>query len=369
MVTRGAILASALIALTPSSALAQLPIADLRTSQTIITEVPTFNQFFLVWDPTITPQHPQVVRARIFNNGPAEPNDVSVLLETQGMPEINVEITWSPECDVAQVPASSIRLSWSIGTLRVGASRECDFTFRALPSAPILPPLQIRHPFGFRATTAQTRPPPPSVVYSGPTGIFTVFPTTRVLSDIAVEIEPPTLFLLPGQSRLAQVRLTNRGPDTFEDRLVTVFNLYTHTVTEIPAPEGFRIFPAVAAPEDCIWSRQDLGVNQSGIGRRWIVSARGVPPGQSIECPFIVEALSNAHGSFSLPVTQRTYQPGVVDPALGDNISYVNMVFNDGPLPVTATHRYALMTLAALLAVFGLLAIGRRAMVRRVREG
>jgi hypothetical protein len=190
-----------------------------------------------------------------------------------------------------------------------------------------------------------------------------------VLSDIAIRVDPPVLFLLPGQSRVANVRLTNRGPGTFAPGLVTVFNLYRHTVTDIPAPEGFRIFPAAAAPADCSWSRQDIGVNQSGFGRRWILAARSIAPGESIECPFIVEALSNARGSFSLPVTQRTYQPGVVDPALGDNIAYVNMVFNDGPLPVTATHRYALMTLAALLAVFGLLAIGRRTAARRVRDG
>ena len=97
------------------------------------------------------------------------------------------------------------------------------------------------------------------------------------------------------------------------------------------------------------------------------MGARSIAPGESIECPFIVEALSNARGSFSLPVTQRTYQPGVVDPALGDNIAYVNMVFNDGPLPVTASHRHALMMLAALLAVFGLLALVRGATARSNR--
>jgi hypothetical protein len=369
MVTRATLLASALIALTPPPVLAQLPVADLRMRYEIVSEVPTINQFLLVWEPTITPQHPQIVRARIVNNGPAEPNDVEVTIATQGMTDTTVEITWPSSCNISRVPAASIRLNWSIGTLGVGQSRECDLTFRALSTAPIPPPMQPGKPFGFTPATSQARPPPPSISYSGPSGAFTVYPITRVLSDISIRVDPPTLFLLPGQSRLAHVRLTNRGPDTFENRLVTVFNMYTHTVTDIPAPEGFRIFPAVAAPEDCIWSRQDLGVNQSGIGRRWIVSARGVPPGQSIECPFIVEALSNARGSFSLPVTQRTYQPGVVDPALGDNIAYVNMVFNDGPLPVPGNDQRMLLALAALFAVFGLLAIGRRTAARRVREG
>ena len=365
---RPALLTSALIALTPPPALAQLPIADLRTSHVIITEVPTLDQFFLVWDPTITPQHPQIVRVRIVNNGPAAPSDVAVTIATT-LTDANGEIAWPESCNISRLPSTSIQFNWSIGLLQVGEGRECDLTFRARPTAPILPPLQMRSGFGFAATTTQARPPPPNSSYGGPSGIFGVYPKTRILSNIAARVEPEILFLLPGQSRLAHVRLTNRGPDTFENRLVTVFNLYTHTATDIPAPEGFRIFPAVAAPEDCIWSRQDLGVNQSGFGRRWIVSARSIPPGESIECPFIVEALSNARGSFSLPVTQRTYQPGVVDPALGDNISYVNMVFNDGPLPVPGNSHRALLALAALLAVFGLLAIGRRAMVRRVREG
>jgi hypothetical protein len=348
----------ALVLVLPVAAAAQpLPIADLRTSHVIITEVPTFNQFFLLWDPTITPQHPQIVRARIVNNGPAEPTDVAVLLETQGMPDNHVQITWHPDCDITRLPTASIQLSWSIGTIRTGESRECDFTFRALPSAPILPPLQLRHPFGFRATTTQTRPPPPSFVYGGPVGIFTVYPTTRVLSDIAIRVDPPVVFVPAGQSRLAHVRLTNRGPDTFENRLVTVFNFYIHTVTDIPAPEGFRIFPAVAAPEDCIWTRLDYGVTQSGFARSWIVNARSVPPGESVECPFIVEALSNARGSFSLPVTQRTYEPGVVDPALGDNIAYVNMVFNDGPLPVPSTSARGLIALAILLVVIASAAV------------
>jgi hypothetical protein len=369
MVTRQAPWAAALAVLLPIAASAQpLPIADLRTSHVIITEVPTINQFFLVWDPTITPQHPQIVRVRMVNNGPAEPTDVAVAVTTT-LTDLNAEVNWPASCGITRVPAESIRLNWSIGLLRVGESRECDLIFRARPTAPILPPLQMRSGFGFNATTSQARPPPPSTSYGGPSGIFSVYPITRVLSDVAVNVEPTMLFLLPGQSQLAHVRLTNRGPDTFEDRLVTAFNLYMHTVTDIPAPEGFRIFPAVAAPEDCIWTRQDFGVTQSGFGRRWIVSARAVPPGQSIECPFIVEALSNARGSFSLPVTQRTYQPGVVDPALGDNIAYVNMVFNDGPLPVPGNDQRMLLALAALLAVFGLLAIGRRAMVRRVREG
>jgi hypothetical protein len=359
MVTRGTLLASALIALTPSPALAQLPIADLRTSHTIITEVPTFNQFFLLWDPTITPQHPQIVRARIVNNGPAEPTDVAVTVTTT-LTDANGEITWPNSCDISRLPTSNIQLNWAVGLLRVGESIECDLTFRARSTAPILPPLQMRNGFAFTPASIQVRPSPPSFGFAGTNGVFSIYPITRVLSGIAIRVEPPTLFLLPGQTRLAHVRLTNRGPDTFENRLVTVFNVYRHTVTDIPAPEGFRIFPALAAPEDCIWSRLDIGVNQSGFSRNWILNARSIPPGESIECPFIVEALSNARGSFSLPVTQRTYQPGVVDPALGDNIAYVNMVFNDGPLPVPGNDQRMLLALAALLAVFGLLAIGRR---------
>jgi hypothetical protein len=349
----------ALAALTPLAASAQLPIADLRVRYQVISEVPTLDQFFF-WDPTITPQHPQVVRARIVNNGPNEPTDVAVTISTQGMTDTNVEITWPAHCDISRVPAPSIRLSWSIGLLRVGESRECELTFRARSTAPILPPLELRRPFGFTPTTAQTRPPPPSFVYGGPDGVFTVYPTTRVLSDIAIRVDPPVVFVAPGQSRLARVRLTNRGPDTFEDPLITVFSIYTHTVTDIPAPEGFRIFPAAAAPEDCFWSRQDLGVNQSGFARRWILAARSIAPGESIECPFIVEALANARGSFSLPVTQRTYQPGVVDPALGDNISYVEMVFGDGPMPVPTADWRGLLALAGLLVLVGWAALRSR---------
>lgn len=346
----------ALIALAPTLACAQLPIADLRVRYQVISEVPTIGQF-IFWEPTITPQYPQVVRVQIVNNGPTEPTDVAVMISTQGMTDTNVEITWPAHCDISPVPALSIRLSWSIGLLRLGESRECDLTFRARSTAPILPPLELLRPFGFTPTTAQTRPPPPSFAYGGPSGVFTVYPTTRVLSDIAIRVDPPVVFVAPGQSRLARVRLTNRGPDTFEDPLITVFSRYTHTVTDVPAPEGFRIFPAAAAPDDCFWSRQDTGVNQSGFGRRWILAARSIAPGESIECPFIVEALSNAPGRFSLPVTQRTYQPGVVDPALGDNISYVEMVFGDGPVPVPSTNARGLITLAFLLVVIGLVAV------------
>jgi hypothetical protein len=356
MVTRVALLASALIALTPLPALAQLPVAGLRASHVIITEVPTFNEFFLVWDPTITPQHPQVVRARIVNNGPAAPTDVAVTITTT-LTDTNGEITWPGNCDISRLPTSNIQLNWSIGLLRVGESRECDLTFRARSTAPILPPLQMRNGFAFTPTSTEARPPPPSFGFAGTNGVFSIYPTTRILSDIAIRVDPPLVFVAPGHSQLARVRLTNRGPDTFESRLVTAFNLYTHTVTDVPAPEGFRIFPAAAAPEDCIWSRQDFGVNQSGFGRRWIVAARSIAPGESIECPFIVEALSNARGSFSLPVTQRTYEPGVVDPALGDNISYVNMVFNDGPLPVPTASVRALIALAVLLVVVGFAAV------------
>jgi hypothetical protein len=356
MVTRLAQLVLALIALTPPPALAQLPIADLRVSAQIITEVPTFDQFFLFWDPTVTPQHPQVVRVRIVNNGPYEPTDVGVTIFAN-MDELAGEITWPSSCDISPITGPSIRLSWSIGLLRVGETRECDLTFRARPTAPILSPQQMRRGYGFTATTVQTRPPPPSFVYGGPDGVFTVYPTTSVLSDIAIRVEPPVLFLLPGQSRIANVRLTNRGPDTFAPGLVTVFNLYRHTVTDIPAPEGFRIFPATAAPADCSWTRQDIGVNQSGFGRRWILIARSIAPGESIECPFIVEALSNARGRFSLPVTQRTYQPGVVDPALGDNISYVEMVFGDGPMPVPTANTPFLIGLSILLGTIGLVTL------------
>jgi hypothetical protein len=352
-----------LIALTPPPALAQLPIADLRVRYEIITEVPTFNEFFLFWDPTVTPQHPQVVRVRIVNNGPHEPTDLGVTVSTT-MDDLAAQITWSPTCDVSRVPGPNIELNWSIGLLRVGETRECDLTFRAQPSAPILPPSQMRRGYGFTPTTTQTRPPPPSFSYGGPGGVFTLFPTTQVLSDIAIRVEPPVLFLLPGQSRVANVRLTNRGPDTFAPGLVTVFNLYRHTVTDIPAPEGFRIFPAAAAPADCSWTRQDIGVNQSGFGRRWTLAARSIAPGESIECPFIVEALSNARGRFSLPVTQRTYQPGVVDPALGDNISYVEMVFGDGPMPVPTTDWRALLAMTALLALIGWVALCIRSQAR-----
>lgn len=366
MVTRGTLLASALIALTPSPALGQLPVAGLRASHVIITEVPTFNQFFLLWDPTITPQHPQIVRARIVNNGPAEPTDIAVTVTTT-LTDANGEITWPDSCDISRLPTSNIQLNWAVGLLRVGESIECDLTFRARSTAQILPPLQMRNGFAFTPTSIQVRPPPPSFGFAGTNGVFSIYPLTRVLSDIAIRVDPPVVFVAPGQSRLARVRLTNRGPDTFEDPLITVLNRYTHTVTDIPAPEGFRIFPAAAAPTDCFWSRQDIGVTPSGFGRNWILAARSIAPGESIECPFIVEALSNARGSFSLPVTQRTYQPGVVDPALGDNISYVNMVFNDGPLPVPGNSHRALLALAALLAVFGLLAIRRGAATRSTR--
>ena len=369
MVTRVARWAAALAVLLPVVASAQpLPIADLRVRYEIITEVPTIGQFLLLGgDPTITPQHAQVVRVRIVNNGPSEPTDVGLNIFTN-MTDVNAELTWVANCDVTRVLGPTIQLQWSIGSLRTGEGLQCDFTFRARPTAPVLPPLQMRGGFSLTPTTAQARPAPPSFVYGGPSGVFSVYPTTRLLSDVSIAVDPPTLYLLPGQSRLARVRLTNRGPDSFEEGLISVFSAYIHTVTDIPAPEGFRIFPAAAPPQDCGWGRLDGAVSQSGFSRNWILGARSIAPGESIECPFIVEALSNARGSFSLPVTQRTYQPGVVDPALGDNIAYVNMVFNDGPLPVTATHRYALMTLAALLAVFGLLAIGRRTAARRLRE-
>lgn len=187
---------------------AQLPVADLRASHVVLTEVPTLR--FFDWPP-LTPDYPQVVRLRIENRGPADAPDVGLSSFFGGFmrPDL-VHIGVEPGCGLNLSAGMSFSLSWPIGLLRAGEARECNLTFRATGAGPVTPPPNGGASFLLRPTSTSVQSPFPQFINTQRQ--FTIAPSVAILADYAVRFEPATIRVDPGTFRDVSLYITNLGP-------------------------------------------------------------------------------------------------------------------------------------------------------------
>lgn len=330
-------------------AAAQLPVADLRASHTVLTEVPTLR--FDDWPPLV-PGYPQVIRLRIENFGPADAPDVAAGgasftgFLTPGLVLLTVE----PNCGLTLTAGTNYSMQWPIGLLRSGEFRECDLTLMATGAGPNTPPPNTSARFSIspRSSLVQS----PFLRFGGTDRNFTIAPTLTALSDISVRIEPTPVLVLPGNTADFTVLITNNGPQIFNGfPLRGWFQRYTHAFPQVnTSPDPFRLSPRLSP--GCDFQAFDI-TSAFGWGREVNVLLDNLAPGETRACNFRVEALSNAAGTRDLLFTQRIWFDGVIDPQINNNVAALRMIFAN-PLPVPSTSASLLAALTILLALIGL---------------
>ena len=348
-----------LFALATLPVAAQLPVADLRASHVVLTDVPT-----LRWNdrPPLAPGFAQVVRLRIENLGPNDAPDVmgrgaTFDLLTPTLATIEAQ----PNCGMTISAGATYRLDWPIGLIRAGEARECDITISATGAGPNAPPPNASAYLVFGPDSAVVRPPPNFLNFPSTDRRFTIAPTAAALADYSVRIEPSPVRVDPGTSREVSLLITNRGPQAItaaQTRFYGWFERYNRFGPPPIAPDPF-ILSSVGGPECQL---QAIGpiISPPAFVELTAVIDPPIAPGETRECRIRVEARPNASGERSLRFTQRIFYDGVVDPNLGDNIATLRMIFTDPPAePVPGVSRTMLAVLALLLLLVGLARVAR----------
>jgi hypothetical protein len=345
--------------LAPLQAEAQLPVADLRASHTVLTEVPTLRPNDLV---PLAPEYPQVVRLRIENLGPADVPDANVqpaAFLSVLTPQF-VAIDVPPDCGIALTTGTTYTIDWNIGLLRAGESRECDLTFRSTGTGPSLPPGAAGTVF-LTPTSSLVRPPQNFLNFASTARRFTIAPTVAVLADYSVRFEPSAVRVDPSTSRDVSLLITNRGPQAITAAQTRFYGWLERYNLFGPNPEQldpFRLVPL--GPPGC--QLVDIGpvISPPAFTELTAIIDPPIAPGETRECRIRVEARPNATGERTLRFTQRIFYDGVVDPNLADNIATLRMIFSDPPAqPVPTASKTMLAVLALMLLLVGLASYAR----------
>lgn len=349
-----------LLALVALPAMAQLPVADLRASHVVLTEVPTLR--FADWPP-LTPDFTQVVRWRITNLGPSDAADVTGRGGAGGFVSTPTLVTVSvpSECGTPVASGDNWTIDWPIGLLRAGEFRECDVTLRSTGAGPIRPPPNAPLRIGVVPASTMVRPPPPLVDFVSTNRSFTIAPATAVLADYSVRIEPSTVRIDPGTSQDVSVFITNRGPQAVTPTQMPLFgwfDRYNRFGPPPSPPDPFLINPFVLP--GCRFQEVGPIFNPPRDVELTAIVEQTIAPGETRECRIRVEARPNASGERTLRFTQRIFYDGVVDPNLADNIATLRMIFSDPPaVPVPAASKTMLAVLALMLLLVGLASYAR----------
>ena len=348
-------------------ATAQLPVADLRASHVVLTEVPTLRPDDLA---PLAPGYPQVVRLRIENRGPADVPDANIqptAFLSVLTPQF-VAIDVPPDCGMNLTAGATYSIDWNIGLLRAGELRECDLTFRSTGAGPTLPPGAAGTLF-VTPTSDFVRPPPNFLNFASTVRRFTIAREVSTLADYAVRFEPSPVRVDPGTSREVSLLITNRGPQAItaaQTRFYGWFERYNRFGPPPIAPDPF-ILSSVGGPECQL---QAIGpiISPPAFVELTAVIDPPIAPGETRECRIRVEARQNATGERSLRFTQRILFPGVVDPNLGDNIATLQMIFSDPPaVPVPTISKTMLAVMGMLLALVGVASFARPYSGNRIR--
>jgi hypothetical protein len=340
-------------------AAAQLPVADLRASHTVLTEVPTLR--FADWPP-LAPGYPQVVKLRIENFGPADAPDVRGRGATFNLftPSL-VGIDVPPQCGITLTTGSGYLFDWPIGLLRVGEARECEIVLRATGAGPVRPPPNAPAELVFGPSSAAVRPPLNLPNFEVTERKFSVAPSVAVLADYFVRIEPSTVRIDPGTSQDVSVFITNRGPQAVTPTQMPLFgwfDRYNRFGPPPSPPDPFLINPFVLP--GCRFQEVGPIFNPPRDVELTAIVEQTIAPGETRECRIRVEARPNATGERTLRFTQRIFYDGVVDPNLADNIATLRMIFSDPPaVPVPAASKTMLAVLALMLLLVGLASYAR----------
>jgi hypothetical protein len=339
---------------------AQLPVADLRASHVVLTEVPTLR--FADWPP-LTPSSIQVVRVRLENRGPADVPDANARFSpnpgflTPALVEMSVPST----CGVVVTAAATYSIDWPIGLLRPGEHRECDFTLRATGLGPMTPPPNGSATFVIIPTSVATAPPPPGITFTFAAQRFTVSPATAVLADYSVRIEPSPVRIDPGTSQDVSIFITNHGPQAVtpsQTALFGWFDRYNRFGPPPSPPDPFLINPFVLP--GCRFQEVGPIISPPRDVELTAIVEQTIAPGETRECRIRVEARPSATGERSLRFTQRIFYDGVVDPNLADNVATLRMIFSDPPAQsVPTASKTMLAVLGWLLALIGIASFAR----------
>ena len=329
-------------------AAAQLPVADLRASHTVLTEVPTLR--FNDWPP-LAPGYPQVVRLRIENFGPADVPDAGAAGSASGFlrPDL-VLMSVAPGCGITLTVGTNYSLQWAIGLLRAGEFRECDLTLTATGAGPSTPPPNGPGRLAMVPTSSLVQSP--FLRFGGTNRNFTIAPAVAVLADFSVRIEPTPVWVAPGTSRDVSIFITNRGPQALPAQQWPFYGWLERYNLFGPNPEQRDPFilggPVVPG---CRFQQIGPIISPPAFVELTAI-VDGIAPGATQECRLRVEARPNATGERTLLFTQRILFDGVVDPNLDDNVAALRMIFTN-PLPVPSTRASLLAALTILLALIG----------------
>ena len=347
--------------LAPLPVAAQLPVADLRASHVVLTEVPAIRPND---SPPLTPEFAQVLRLRIENLGPADVPDANVALTNfPGLliPAL-VSMLAPTACGITFTPTDGIfEIDWPIGMLRAGQHRECDITLRATGSGPVTPPPNGSATFSAIPTSSQTQPPVGFINFGGTLRRFTIAPSVAVLADYSVRFEPSAIRVDPGTSREVSLLITNRGPQAITAAQTPFYGWFErfNVFGPPPIPPDPFLLSSVGGPE-C--ELRSIGPITSPPGPVELTAVIDPPiaPGETRECRIRVDARPSASGERSLRFTQRIFYDGVVDPNLADNVATLRMIFSDPPAePVPAISRTMLAVMLLLLAWTGAASLAR----------
>lgn len=357
-----------LLALAAPPATAQLPVADLRASHVVLTEVSTLRSED--WPP-LTPDFVQVVRWRITNLGPSDATDVTGRGGISGFVSTPTLVTVSvpSECGVPVTMGDNWIIDWPIGLLRAGESRECDVTLRATGSGPTRPPPNASIRVGTVPVSSMVRPPPPLLGFVSTIRSFTIAPAVAVLADYSVRIEPSTVRIDPGTFRDVSVFITNQGPQAVTPAQTSLFGWFDRYNRFGPPPippDPFLIIPFVLP--GCRFQEVGPIISPPRDVELTAIVEQTIAPGETRECRIRVEARPNATGERTLRFTQRIFYDGVVDPNLGDNVVTLRMIFSDPPaFPVPTISKTMLAVMGMLLALVGVASFARPYSRNRIR--
>jgi hypothetical protein len=349
-----------LCVLAPLPVAAQLPVADLRASHVVLTEVPT-----LRWNdlPPVTPVYPHVLRWRITNFGPADAPDVRGEGGVGGFVDTAdlVAVTAAPPCGAVTANGDRYTIDWPIGLLRAGEFVECDVTIWATGAGPMRPPPNAPLRFGGVPASSSVQPPMPLIRFVSTNRNFTIAPSVAVLADYSVRFEPSPIRVDPGTSREVSLLITNRGPQAITAAQTRFYGWFErfNVFGPPPIPPDPFILSSVGGPE-C--ELRSIGPITSPPGPVELTAVIDPPiaPGETRECRIRVDARPNASGERSLRFTQRIFYDGVVDPNLADNVATLRMIFSDPPAePVPAISRTMLAVMLLLIAWVGVASLAR----------
>jgi hypothetical protein len=347
--------------LAPLPVAAQLPVADLRASHVVLTEVPTIRP---TDRPPLTAEFAQVVRLRIENLGPADVPDANVALTSfPGLliPDL-VSMSAPSACGITFTPTGGIfEIDWPIGILRAGQYRECDITLRSTGSGPVTPPPNGSATFSVIPTSSQTQPPVGFINFAGTLRRFTIAPSVAVLADYSVRFDPSPIRVDPGTSREVSLFITNRGPQAITAAQTRFYGWFErfNVFGPPPIPPDPFILSSVGGPECELRSIGPI-TSPPGPVELTAVIDPAIAPGETRECRIRIDARANASGERSLHFTQRIFYDGVVDPNLADNVATLRMIFTDPPAePVPAVSRTILAVMLLMFAWVGLASLAR----------